>query len=100
MADWSSLLGAMNGAVLNAFGREVVYLPEGGQQFTLRAVFEATREPEENAPGIYAVLFVRLVDIPVTPGRGDEVIVEGATYKVFDVVADHSGGAVLRLRQA
>ena len=30
MADWTSLLGALNGGVLAAFGREVTYLPLAG----------------------------------------------------------------------
>ena len=32
MADWTSLAGALNTGVLSAFGREVVYSPQTGQQ--------------------------------------------------------------------
>ena len=100
MSDWGSLTDALNITVLGAFGREVVYMPQAGDPLTVRAIFESTREAEENAPGVYAVLFVRAGDLPQPPERGDEVTVDGVTYKVFDIEADTTGAVVLRLRQA
>ncbi|QOY88192.1 head-tail joining protein [Paludibaculum fermentans] len=99
MADWTSLLNGLNGTVLGSFGREVAYLPQTGSQAAIRGIFENTREAQENVPGVYAVLFVRLADFAQQPARGDEVLVDGVTYKVFDVEADTSGAVVLRLRQ-
>jgi hypothetical protein len=90
----------MDEACLRVFGRDVVYLPEGGGQATVRAVFQAVREAEDASPGVYAVLFVRLADLPAPPTRGDEVEIAGTRYKVFDIEADAEGAAVLRLRQA
>jgi hypothetical protein len=87
-------------ACLRVFGREVTYLPEAGGQAAVRAVFQPAREPEDASPGVYAVLFVRLSDLPVAPVRGDEVEIEGTRYKVFDIEADAEGAAVLRLRKA
>jgi hypothetical protein len=92
-------VGRMDGACLRAFGREVTYLPQAGGQATIRAIFQPTREGEETTPGVYAVLFVRLADLAASPGRGDEVMVDDGVYKVFDIEADTSGAAVLRLRQ-
>ena len=100
MADWTSLAGALNAGVLSAFGREVIYSPQTGQQATVRAIFEETHEAEENAPGVYAAVFLRASDLAAPPERGDEVIVDGVCYKVFDILADHAGGVVLRMRQA
>jgi hypothetical protein len=100
MAGWSSLLNGLNSAVLSAFGREIVYAPQAGEPITLRAVFEATREPEENAPGVYAAVFLRASDLPAPPQRGDEITVEAAAYQVFDIEADQGGGLILRLRQS
>ena len=98
MADWTSLANDLNSATLMAFGREVVYqLPAGGM--TIRAIFEPTQQGEENAPGVYAVLFIRLSDLPQRPARGDAVMVDASFYQVFDIQADTSGAAVLRLRQ-
>jgi hypothetical protein len=51
------------------------------------------------APGVYAVLFVKLADLPGNPQRGDAVEFDGMRYKLFDIEADASGAAVLRLRQ-
>lgn len=89
----------MDEACLRVFGKDVTYLPQAGGQITIRGVFESTREPEEASPGVYAVLFVRLADLPTAPLRGDEVEVGGTTYKVFEIEADTSGSAVLRMRQ-
>jgi hypothetical protein len=99
MADWTSLLNGLNSTLLGAFGRDATYLPQAGGQVALRGIFENTREVQENAPGVYAVLFVRLADLPRQPERGDEVVVNSQTYKVFDIEADTSGAVVLRLRQ-
>ena len=100
MADWASLTDALNTGVLGAFSREVGYAPQVGAPLTVRGIFESTREPEENAPGIYAVLFMRTGDLPRPPERGDELTVDDATYKVFDIEADTTGAVVLRLRKA
>jgi hypothetical protein len=89
----------MDAACLRAFGRDIVYLPEVGGRLPLRGILERTREPEDASPGVYAVLFVRLGDLPAAPVRGDEVEIEGIRYKVFDIEADSEGGAVLRLRR-
>jgi len=87
-------------ACLRVFGREVTYLPEAGGQALIRAVFQPAREAEDASPGVYAVLFVRLPDLPEAPVRGDEVAIEGVRYKVFDIEADAEGAAALRLRIA
>jgi hypothetical protein len=87
-------------ACLRVFGREVLYLPEAGGQAAIHAVFQPAREAEDASPGVYAVLFVRMADLPAAPVRGDEVEIEGARYKVFDIEADAEGAAVLRLRKA
>jgi hypothetical protein len=100
MADWTSLLGALNGSVLSAFGREVVYQPLAGGSATIPAIFEPGRQAEESAPGVYAALFVRLADLASPPVRGDRVSIDGVEYAVFDMEADAAGGMVLRLRRA
>jgi hypothetical protein len=99
MSGWESAASGLNAAVVNTFGREVLYLPDAGGQATVRAVFQAVREGEDASPGVYAVLFLRLADLAAAPVRGDEVEIGGARYKVFDIEADAEGAAVLRLRQ-
>jgi hypothetical protein len=96
---WDAQTAALNLACLTAFGRDVIYLPEAGGQFGLRAIFQPVREAEDASPGVYAVLFVRLADLQATPVRGDEVKIGGVLYKIFAIEADTSGAAVLRMRQ-
>ena len=98
MANWTSLLNGLNSAVLGAFGREVTYRPQSGGEIPIRAIFQATQEAEENAPGVYGVVFVRLSDLPATPQRGDRVVVDSSVYSVFQIESDGGGGVTLSLR--
>ena len=100
MADWGSLLNSLNKAAVGAFGRELAYVRQTGEQYSVRGIFQATRESEDAAPGVYAAVFLRAAALPVTPQRGDSVVVDGATYTLYDLEADHGGGLVLRLRQS
>jgi hypothetical protein len=100
MSGWQAAVKDLDAAVLRTFGREVLYLPEAGGAATVRAVFQPVREAEDTSPGVYAVIFVRLSDLPAAPVRGDEVEINGTRYKVFDIEADAEGAAVLRLRKA
>ena len=100
MTDWAAAVNSLNAAVVGTFGREVLYLPETGGEVSLRAVFQPAREAEDSSPGVYAVLFVRLADLPAAPVRGDEIEIDGVRDKVFDIEADAEGAAVLRLRKA
>jgi len=99
VSGWQTTVNGLNAAVVNTFGREVLYLPQAGGQATVRAVFQAVREAEDASPGVYAVLFVRLADLTTAPVRGDEVDIGGTRYKVFDIDADSEGAAVLKLRK-
>jgi hypothetical protein len=99
MSLWQAAVKDLDAAVVQTFGREVLYLPEAGGAYTLRAVFQPTRETEEASPGVYAVLFVRLADLPAAPARGDEVEIGGVRYKIFDIESDSEGAAVLKLRK-
>jgi hypothetical protein len=99
MSSWHEAVKDLDAAVVQTFGREVLYLPEVGGQASVRAVFQPAREAEDASPGVYAVLFVRLVDLPAAPARGDEVEIGGVRYKVFDIEADPEGAAVLKVRK-
>jgi hypothetical protein len=100
MTGWAAAMKDLNAAVVETFGRAVLYLPEAGGETPIRGVFQPAREAEDSSPGVYAVLFVRLANLPAAPVRGDEVDIGGVRYKVFDIEADSEGAAVLRLRKA
>jgi hypothetical protein len=99
MSGWQAAVRDLDAAVVKTFGREVLYLPEAGGQAAVHAVFQPAREAEDASPGVYAVLFIRLADLPAAPARGDEVEIGGVRYKVFDIEADPEGAAVLKLRK-
>jgi hypothetical protein len=99
MSGWQAAVKDLDAAVVQTFGREVLYLPEAGGAAVMRAVFQPAGEAEDASPGVYAVLFVRLADLSAAPARGDEVEIDGVRYKVFDIEADPEGAAVLKLRK-
>lgn len=97
MTVWDFSIDGLNAAVLDAFGREVHYLPATGGDFTITAVFRQDHRPEEKAPGVFAVLFIREADLAARAALGDRVEVDGARYRVFQIERDGQGGALLGL---
>ena len=97
MADWTSLMEALNRSVVSRFGREVQYLPAGGEAVTVQAVFEETREQEGQSPAVYRVVFLRVADLPAAPQTGDSLLADNVAYRVFEVALDAEGGAHLAL---
>ncbi len=91
-------MGALNAACLDMFGRQVTYRPAAGAPVAITGILDTGVRLEESSPGTYAVLFLRTSDLPSAPERGDEVEIDGETYKVFEVEADAGGGVKLALR--
>ena len=85
-------VGRLDEACLRAFGRQVTYTPAAGEPFTVTGIVDSGARPENAAPGVYALLFVRAAAFTQPPARGDEVTVGGAVYKVVDLEADAEGG--------
>ena len=96
--SWDAAMGALNAACLGVFGRQVLYRPAAGDPIVVTGILETGVRLEENAPGTYALLFLRLMDLPQPPAPADEVEIDGATYKVFEMEADAAGGVKLALR--
>lgn len=96
--SWDAAAGALNAACIAAFGREVTYRPGAGAPVVITGILETGARLEDNAPGTYALLFIRAADLAAPPERGDEVEVAGASYKVFEIEADAAGGVKLALR--
>src|ERR1700693_4094242 len=99
MADWTSLSNALNTSVVSTFGTEVLYTPADSNVAaqTVRGILETPRTEEEAPLGMFAILFLRLPDLPAPPTRGDEVTVDQLTYKVFEIESDQAGGVRLGL---
>lgn len=49
----------MNEQVLSKFGRPVTYTPAAAEPFTVAGIVEMGARPEDAAPDVYALLFVR-----------------------------------------
>ena len=93
-----NLLDSLNTGVLSAFGREITYSLQAAEPVTVKGVLQEGHRREDTAPGVYALLFLRLADLVQPPERGDEVVIDAATYKVFEIEADGQGGITLALR--
>jgi hypothetical protein len=98
MDNWLNLVNGLNATALSAFGRDVRFHPQSGGDISLRAIFQATHEAEEQAPGVYGLIFIQLSNLPVAPQRGDRVVVGDSAYSVYQIQSDASGGATLSLR--
>jgi len=90
-------VGHLDEACLRAFGRQITYTPAAGGPFTVTGIVDSGARPEDAAPGVYALLFVRAVAFPEPPARGDEITADGSIYKVVDLEADAEGGLRLVL---
>jgi hypothetical protein len=90
-------VGRADEACLRAFGRQITYTPAAGDPFTVTGIVDSGARPENVAPGVYALLFVRAAAFVEPPVRGDEVTVGGSVYKVVDLEADAEGGLRLVL---
>lgn len=84
---------------LRAFGTDLVYMPEAGGAYQVRGIFQRSAEPEDSVPGTYAVVFVRVEDLPDAPIRGDRIVINGDLYMAYDIEADGSGAILMRLRR-
>ncbi len=100
MADWTSLMDRLNRSVRDSFGREVQYVAAAtGRAVTIKAIFQTTHEADAKASGNYAVAFVVIADLPAEPERGDQIVVSGVAYRVYEVENDNQGGARVGLHQ-
>jgi hypothetical protein len=99
MSSWHEAVKDLDAAVVQTFGREVLYLPEAGGRASMRAVFQPAREVRRRFAGRLCGAVRAAGGLPGAPARGDEVEIGGVRYKVFDIEADPEGAAVLKLRK-
>ena len=95
-----SSFSALNAACLKTFGTSVSYQQGAGAPFALTGILQKDSDEERHQDGVYARLFINLSDFAAPPEQGDEVSVDGKTYKVFEVLSDPTRGAWLALREA
>lgn len=99
IAVLSEVFRQLDKSCIQAFGRDLIYVSEGGISTSVRGILENTAEPEDASPGVYSAIFVLLSDLQSSPERGDQVEIDGVRYRVFDIDSDLHGAARLRLRR-
>ena len=85
--------------MLAAFGSPVTYQQGAADPFQITGILQKDSDEEQHQDGVYARLFVLLADFPARPDHGDELVVDGTNYTVYEVSVDLTGAARLRLRQ-
>lgn len=99
MGAWPQQSGMVNAAMLAAFGVPVTYQQGAVDPFPITGILQKESDEERHQDGVYARLFVRLADFLARPEHGDEVVIGGVNYTVYEVAVDPTGAASLRLRQ-
>ncbi|MBF0128258.1 MAG: hypothetical protein HQM02_13735, partial [Magnetococcales bacterium] len=109
--DWQRAVGDLQQACRDAFGIPVTYYPSlrnrpelAGRGVAVVGVLDDRRETLTimGSNGVETVvpnttLDLRLADLGFAPLEGDEVVVNAASYRVRDVLADGQGAALLTL---
>ena len=96
---WTQQSGMANAAVLAAFGQPVSYQQGMADPFTVAGILDKRTDEQRHPDTVYARLFVALAGFTVPPDHGDEVTIDGAVYKVFEVLNDSAGGCWLGIRE-
>jgi len=101
MTDWTPEVNALNAEVISKFGTAVIYTPADTNlaSLSVQGILETPHTEEEKPMGMFAILFLRLADLPAPPARGDAVKIDQQTYKVFEIESDQAGGVRLGLHQ-
>ena len=96
----SNPFAALNRACVNTFGKAVSYKPSTGAAFPVKLIIERRSSEEQYNASIYLVASGNLADFAAPPAQGDELVVDGATHKVFEVGTDAAGMVRMLARQA
>ena len=110
MSNWSALQSMVSKSCFATFGVPVIYTPAdsrtniSGDQVSLNGIFDERREDvlfldrgtagiDGSAPRI--MLEITVSELGFVPMEGDEVSVNGTTYRVNDVKLTSGGNAEL-----
>ncbi len=101
---WDDQVAAMDSACLAAFGVPATHMPPGADEVPITGIIQNPALAEDYVPGsahgVSVVrFFVRLAGMNPQPAHGDELLLNGILYDVFEIEADRAGCAVLKLRR-
>ncbi|MEM9378419.1 MAG: hypothetical protein AAGB93_00620 [Planctomycetota bacterium] len=108
--EWTELADDALQASLDEYGVPASYRPAGGEAVALPSggIFREVHRTVDPMTGmpvstVFPVLGVRLSELPRQLGdvvEDDEVVVEGLTWSVVDIVKDGEVGARIELHEA
>ena len=92
---------AVDSAVINVFGEDITYTPDGGAHIVVKGFFQSPDTIPESGvdisfESIGPQVYVKDTDVP-TPGHSDTVVIRGITYTVKQVERDESSLIILHL---
>ena len=96
---WDEEATEMNRSILNEFGREVQHIPSGFSSSS--TVVAVKQDPQELAA--HASLLVLFADTSLSgfsqlPQKNDEFVVDGITYRAFEILGpDAANGLYIHL---
>jgi len=101
--NWEDATKRALGTALNTFGKSATYTPAVGAASTITGVFDrGYRAIEFNGveTSSFAITFaIKLEDLSANPVSGDQVTIDGTTYKIIESQEDGQGGAILILHE-
>lgn len=98
--SFKTLAEQVLGLCNDVFGTTVSYTPNGSTAVSIKAVFDNAWVEAEGVSSMRPVLRIQLSDLASDPGKGDQVTIEGTTYRVMESQKDAHGGATLILQKA
>ena len=101
---WDDQVSALDSACLAAFGVPATHMPTGAAAVPVIGIIQNPALVEDYVPGsaqgVSVVrFFVRFAEMNPQPAHGDQLLLNGILYDVFEIEADRAGGAVLKLRR-
>ncbi len=92
-------LDFFNTQLAGGLGEDAIYKSEAAPDFSLKIIRYGTALLEGTPDGTNAVVWAKLSDFPVPPRGGDQIVVRGTPYTVWQPEIDLHGGVYLKLRQ-
>jgi hypothetical protein len=94
-SELQNILAATLGpALFPVLGVDVVYTPQAGAPVNLRGIFDQSDEARGRGQDTLAgKLWIQLADLPSAPRKGEQVEIDGATYRICNVPSDDYDGA-------
>lgn len=105
MSNWKNLTSGLLSRCVDTFGQTATYIPKGGEpEFEVDGIFDRpflnVEIGQDNSHQSTAPTFgVKALDMETDPQDGDQIIIDGITFNVFEVQEDGQGHIKLLLHE-